>query len=145
MRAETWELLARELEAWPDLVAGAAGADEVRRACHSLGVEPAQDYLEFVVRYGAGIVGPYRIYGLGRAEAMGVDEASMVAVTEHYRGPRWPGVEAWLVVSMDHAGNPIGLAEDGTVWLSDHDAGEVVQIASSFEDYLRRQCLHLSE
>jgi len=38
---------------------------------------------------------------------------------------------------MDHGGNPIGIAPDGTVWVSDHDAYDCYQLAPDFEGYIK--------
>jgi hypothetical protein len=76
---------------------------------------------------------------------MGRGEGSALEVTDRYRRQGWRGVEDWLIISMDHAGNPIGLTRDGKIWISDHDFGQVTVIANSFEDYLRKQCLKLDQ
>jgi hypothetical protein len=60
----------------------------------------------------------------------------VVDVTEHFRRQSWPGTDQWYVVSMDHAGNPIGVDDAGTVNSFDHDAGVMVQVASDFESFL---------
>jgi hypothetical protein len=54
-----------------------------------------------------------------------------------------PGNPNWLIISEDHAGNSVGLADDGKVYVWDHDFGQIVQIADGFEDYLRKKCLKL--
>jgi len=74
---------------------------------------------------------------------MGADEGSVVDVTNRFRKDGWAGTDKWAVVSVDHSGNPIGLDSTGAVWLSDHDFGEVVQIADSFEAFIRKRCLGL--
>ncbi len=105
----------------------------------------ASDYREFVRRYGGAVVGPYPIFGLRRAEPMGTNEGSVVEITRRFHQKRWPGTEAWVVFSLDHAGNPIGMDKDGKVWISDHDAGAVQLLAPTFEEYLRRRCLKLPD
>ena len=64
---------------------------------------------------------------------MGVDDL-VVDMTRHYRGQRWPGTEGWYVVSGDGGGSPIGMDQEGRVWLSDH--GDVVAFAASFEAFV---------
>jgi hypothetical protein len=76
---------------------------------------------------------------------MARNEASVVEVTRRFRQKRWPGTDTWLVISIDHAGNPVGMDRAGKVWISDHDAGTVESIANSFEDYLRKRCLKLRD
>lgn len=47
-----------------------------------------------------------------------------------------------MIFTVDGAGNPIGFAEDRNVWLSDQlDFGQIVKLASGFEDYLLKWCL----
>jgi len=145
MRPDTLRRLDDDFEKHPATVAGPVPMPEVAALEQRTGFSLPQDYLEFVARYGGGIVGPYVIHGLRAAEAMGDDEASALDVTWRFRKQRWRGTEAWLVISADHAGNPVGLDKDGKVWISDHDAGVVEIIASSFEAYLLERCLHMAE
>lgn len=98
------------------------------------------DYRQFLSQYGGAIVGPYPVYGLARAEPMDGRLWSVVQVTQHFRKQSWPGTDRVYVISMDHAGNPIGIDEAGKVVSFDHDAGEMVEVASSFDRYLQR-CL----
>jgi hypothetical protein len=118
---------------------------EVLELERQIGFILPKDYKDFVAQYGGGIVGPYRIYGRRAAPAMGSNESSALMVTERFRKQRWAGTEGWLVVSTDHAGNPIGLDKEGKVWIADHDAGIVEVIACGFEEYLRKRCLNLPE
>ena len=72
------------------------------------------------------------------------NEWSVVEVNRRYRADRWPGVDGWLIVSADHAGNPMGIAGDGRVWVSDHDSRDLALVAESFEHFLRKECLTLT-
>jgi sugar lactone lactonase YvrE len=76
---------------------------------------------------------------------MGRKEVSVFDLTREFRRQGGPGVNEWLVFSIDHAGNPIGLDKDGNVWICDHDAGVVQVIAKSFEEYLRKRCLKMGD
>ena len=144
MRNETWEALDQMFREYPILRAESVGSDEIVTAGRKLGVPIPDDHKEFIHRYGGAIVGPFRIFGLRKAEPMGNGEGSFLEVTEAFRQQGWPGVEKWAVISMDHSGNPIGLDADGKIWISDHDAGAVQVIANNFESYLRNQCLKLA-
>jgi hypothetical protein len=104
-----------------------------------LGVEFADTYRTFLRRYGGAMLGDGPVLGLARAEVMGNDLWSVVEATERFRNEMWPGVSAWYMISVDGAGNPIGVNEDGEVWLSDHDTHEFVRIAGSVEEFLRRK------
>lgn len=144
MKKSTWELLNDKFSKFPMMRAGPVAESEINNALASFGFQVDRDYFEFVVRYGGALVGSYPIYGIKQADAMGDDESSVVEITRRFRAEQWLGTERWIVISVDHAGNPIGMDEDGRIWCSDHDAGEVVPIAPSFEEYIRTKCLGLS-
>lgn len=141
MRQETWSALDDLFAEYPFLKAEGVPNKEIVFASQTLGIPFDPDYIEFIHRYGGAIVGPYRVYGLRRAEAMGIREGSVIDQTLRVWQEDWLGVDNWLIISGDHAGNPFGLDKAGTVWLSDHDFGEVVRIADNFEDFIRRVCL----
>jgi len=94
------------------------------------------DYITFVKRYGGAIVGPYSVFGIGASDAMGKDDSSVTRVTDRFRAQRWPGTESTLVISMDHAGNPITMNAAGHVHLFDHDCGDTHRLGDSFEDFI---------
>jgi hypothetical protein len=98
------------------------------------------DYKEFVRRFGGAMVGAYPIFGVIEAEVMGDGEIA-ISVTERFRADGWPGTEDWLVIPVDHAGNPIGIDGSGVVWISDHDTGTVDVLAKSFKEYIVQNCL----
>jgi hypothetical protein len=127
----------------PVMCAGGVDRIEVDTLQNQIGFELPPDYREFLEKFGGAIVGPYSVYGLRASEAMGDDESSAMKVTERFRADGWLGTDRWLVVSMDHSGNPVGLDRDGKIWISDHDAGGLQILASSFEDYLRKWCLKI--
>jgi len=145
MRPQTWQAMDEMFREDPVLRAGEVPYEEIDAAAAQAGFQLGSDYREFVHRYGGGIVGPYRVYGLRRAPAMGRKEGSVFDITRDFIRQRWPGVNDWLVISTDHAGNPVGLDKDGKMWISDHDAGVVEVIANSFEDYLRKRCLNMAD
>jgi hypothetical protein len=76
---------------------------------------------------------------------MGKGEASVVMLTMNFRVQHWPGTEGWYIISMDHAGNPIGIAPDGRVMRPDHDFGGVHCEGQNFEDFIRKFCLELDK
>ncbi len=143
MNADTWAALDSQFSRYPFLRGGRAAQAEIDAASAAVGTPFPEDYREFLARHGAAIVGPYPVFGLRPVEAMG-NEWSVVEVNSRYRADRWPGVDGWLIVSADHAGNPIGIANDGRVWVSDHDSRAVAAVADSFEHFLRRECLALA-
>ena len=65
---------------------------------------------------------------------MGQD-SSVVEETSRFRHSGWKAVEAWLIISDDGYGNPVGIAEDNQIWLADHN-GELLVLASCFEEFV---------
>lgn len=115
-------------------------AEEISEAESKLGLKFCKDYAEFVLRYGGAIVGAFPVFGLRPVLAMG-NPWSVVAVTLQFREQVWPGTADWYVVSEDGFGNPIGIAADGAVMISDHDAGEIAPLEANFEAFLLQHCL----
>jgi hypothetical protein len=143
MRTEILGALEAKFAKHPVLMAGPVPAVEIADLERNLGYPLPLDYKLFVERFGGAVVGPYSIFGLRASEAMGEDESSALMITRRFRDQQWPGADSWLVISMDHAGNPFGLDKDGRVWISDHDAGVVEKVAESFEGFVRSRCLKL--
>lgn len=144
MTKETLTVLEAEFSKHPVLVAGAVASAEVGDLERAIGFVLPLDYKLFVERFGGAIVGPYSVFGLRASEAMGKEESSALLVTQRFREQEWSGVNNWLVVSTDHAGNPFGLDREGRVFISDHDAGLVEKVADTFEGFLRSRCLKLT-
>jgi hypothetical protein len=143
MNDDTWARIEEDFQRWPQSKASSVEAAEFDAVMTSYGPIDT-DYREFVLRYGAAIVGPNPIYGLRKPDLMGSFGGKSTApeITEWFRAKRWPGIDDWLIFSIDQGGNPIGFAKDGTVWLSDQlDFKQIVQLASNFEDYLMKWCL----
>ena len=141
MSEETWQLLDALFQRHPVLVAGPAPVEEVNAATALLGMPLPVDLREFICRYGGAMVGAYPILGVRQAEVMGEGAWSIVEVNRRYQSEGWPHVSEWLVFTIDLAGNPVGLAPDGTVWEYDHDFGGVSRVAQSFEGFLREEAL----
>jgi hypothetical protein len=144
MQQDLINLLDDDFERHPMLKAPAPGNhDEISRIESIIGFAIPTAYKEFILRYGSGIVGPYPIYGIGRAEAMPRNVTSALVATQRFHEQQWPGTEDWLIISTDHAGNPVGIDRDGGIWISDHDFGGVTKLFDTFDDYLRHSCLKL--
>jgi hypothetical protein len=144
MNSQTWDALDAMFATHPVLRAEPVAYEEIDKEALQAGFSLDSHYREFVHRYGGAIVGPYPIFGLRRATAMGRNDDSVFEITGHYRTQGWPGTSEWLIISTDHSGNPIGLDQGGKVWISDHDFGGPQIISNSFEDYLRKHCLKLT-
>lgn len=141
MHADTWQRIDEMFTKHPIMRAEGVSYQEINASTAEIGIPLPDDYREFIHRYGGAIVGPFPIFGLRRATPMAKDEGSVIDVTRQFREQGWPGTDAWVVFSLDHAGNPIGLDRHGKVWISDHDARVVELLANDFEDYLCKQCL----
>lgn len=141
MTTDTWQRLESLFTDHPVMKAEPVPFAEIEAASKELGVPFPADYVEFVEKYGGAVVGPLSVIGLRQAIPMGDEETSIVDVTKRFRSDEWPGADSWAVISVDHSGNPYGLASDGAVWLSDHDYDEIIKVADSFETFLRTQCL----
>ncbi len=142
MQAVTWNKLEEQFAEFPFMKATSVSEKEVEESERKLGVQFVSDYKEFVLRYGGAIVVSLPIYGVRQAEPMDDEFWSVCVVTMHYRREGWPLDECLYVISSDHAGNPIGIDSVGKVVSYDHDLGEEILIAESFEKYLM-QCLQL--
>lgn len=127
------------------LAAGSVPMNEIRELIEEIGFDLPTDYIEFVLRYGGAIVGPYTVFGLRAAPAMAVRENSAIEVTKRFRQEGWSETENWLVISKDHAGNPIGLDHTGKIWRIDHDGRVVECLAENFEQFLSEICLARSD
>jgi hypothetical protein len=138
--SETMILLDEEFASWDESRGVPVSVEEVIGAERAIGVPLSNGYRSFLLRYGSAMVGPLPVYGLSKSKALG-DDWSVVEMTLCFRSEQWPGCEVWAVVSMDGSGNPIGLAADGKVWTYDHDAGETLLLAETFEAFLRAKCL----
>jgi len=77
----------------------------------------------------------------GRLTVMGHDSWSVVEMTMRFRNNGIPEANDWVVISSDHAGNPVGMDRDGCIWIHDHDFDGISLLAKNFEGYLRSTCL----
>ncbi len=141
MRQETWDKLEEIFNRFPVMKAQAVETDDVNKLAEEIGFNLPDDYKEFVLRYGGAIVGSFSIFGVKIAKAMSSVGTFAIDMTKRLRKDGWKGTNNWLIISMDHSGNPIGLDKDGRIWISDHDAGEILKLGDNFEEFLRTYCL----
>jgi len=134
--------LEAQFKAYPESRSEPVAIEEIDRAAQPLGVPLPADFREFVARYGGAEVGAFPLYGLRLAPNM-ERFGTFVEATSRFRTQGWPGTAEWVVISMDHSGNPVGLDRSGRVWISDHDRGSIEKLADDFEGYIRRWCLKL--
>ncbi len=144
MRNQTWQALDDLFSKSPRLRAEEVERAEVIDAEREVGVKLAEDYKEFIRRYGGAMVKARPIYGVRKSIMMGNTD-TLEEVTKEFRQQHWPGTEKWAVISTDFDGNPIGLDAEGKVWISDHDRHVIQLLAPNFERYLRKWCLELPD
>lgn len=142
MNPRTSERLEQQFATLPITVASEVPSeDEITASALAIGCSFHEDYVDFLRRYGGAMVGSLPVFGLRPVEVMGNDWWSVVELTRRFREQGWPGVNEWYVISDDGFGNPIGVARDGRVMISDHNFGGVSVLATDFEDFLLHHCL----
>ena len=134
MKTATIKRLEALFAEFPILVAEGDGDDEIEATEKKMGASFVADYRWFLRRYGGAMVRSLPVYGLRWSEVMG--ERTVFEVTNWFRDRGWKLAEELVVISEDGSGNPIGIAKDGRVWISEHDVGTPTVIADSFEDFL---------
>lgn len=141
MKKETVKAIERLIATYPFMGAvDVPNDDEILSASARLNAVFHDGYREFLSRFGGAIVGPYPIYGLRPVDAMDHNRWSVVTITESVR-ESIPETKDWVVISEDHAGNPIGFDPTGLIWTYDHDFGGAKIIARDFDAYLEESCL----
>jgi hypothetical protein len=141
MNAETWQTLEREFAMFPIMRASDLPSDqEITEAAAAIACSFHQDYSAFLRRFGSAMVGSLPVFGLRPAKVMG-KRWSVVELTNWFRQQGWPAIADWYIISEDGFGNPMGIAPDGRVMISDHDVGYVSIVAENFEDFLVNRCL----
>jgi hypothetical protein len=114
--------------------------EEITDAEKAIGLPFSPSYKNFLRKYGAATVKGDLINGLRYQADMDRYNWSVIDRTKFYKQTqKWPEIDDWYIISDDGRGNPIGCKPDGSVWLSDHDAGfEQVKLADSFEGFIHK-------
>lgn len=136
-----WDRLMDEYSTYPtDFGGNLDNMDEIDDAEDALGIAFSDDYRKFIGLYGCGMFDGHFVHGLKKQRSMDDHNWSVVDKTNFYKcAQKWPDIDEWYVISDDGRGNPIGCKPDGSVWLSDHDAGfEQVKLADNFEEFLEK-------
>lgn len=136
MKPETIRRLDELFSTMPVLLGGPVASREIAGAEQQVGVKFTPDYRQFLERYGGAMLGSLPVLGVRQAEVMADDTFSVVDVTARFRADKWEPTDEWAVISIDLAGNPIGLTSEGEVWVSDHDSGQTIKVAATFEEFV---------
>jgi SMI1 / KNR4 family (SUKH-1) len=145
MKKSTWNLITEKYDQRPSYHSNGVAVEDFEKAFANFSVP--DDYREFVVRFGGGFIGTYPIYGLQLADSMGTigRKCTAVEITAWFRERKWPGVEDWLIFSIDQSGNPVGFAADHSVWISDIAPLQVQKLGNDFEDFVLKWCLRVRD
>ncbi|MBY0282207.1 MAG: SMI1/KNR4 family protein [Alphaproteobacteria bacterium] len=139
MSNSIWTKLEEYFQTYPQDMAQPAITESIGKAEDSLGVNFQESYKTFLKKYGGACIGSKLLYGMEKQKDMDEKLSTVINVTNFYRSQSWPDIEDWYVISDDFDGNPIGCKPDGSVWLSDHDAGfEQIKLADNFEEFLHK-------
>jgi hypothetical protein len=145
MKAETWKLVEDFFSDSPRLKAEPVSYEVIDSLLRDQDISIPEDYREFIHRYGAGILGAYTVYGIGSCKLMGNDSDSVIKVTESFKARNWPGIDGWLIISADSAGNPIGMDDSGKIWISDVVHGCIDKLADDFEEFICEWCMDFED
>ena len=145
MNLETWNTIDGFFTDAPTMKSVPVPYAVIDKESDSFGVELDSNYREFIHRYGAGILGAFTIYGIGLCSMMGKNEDSVFKVTNKFRAECWPNIENWLIISLDHSGNPVGINSVGEIWISDVVHGCVDKLSDDFEGYVLDWCLDFDD
>lgn len=123
-----------------DYFAHGVNQEKIDIAENFLNLTFSSGYKKFIRDYGGAMINGELIYGLEKQDDMDDFSWSVIDKTLFYKiTQQWPGIEDWYIISDDGRGNPIGCKPDGSVWLSDHDAGcEQIKLADNFEEFLEK-------
>lgn len=123
-----------------DYYCGLVEQHEIEEAQQKLNLKFCDGYINFIKQYGGAMIRGNLVYGFRQQADMGNINWSVIDNTNFYKNTqKWPDIDDWYIISDDGSGNPIGCKLDGSVWLSDHDAGfEQVKLANNFEEFLEK-------
>jgi hypothetical protein len=144
MRESTWRTIEALIENCFTVMGEPVPLEEIATAAATLGVDLDADYVDFIRRFGGGILASYPIFGLRPVELLGNDW-SFVQQTLTFRSiDNETAPLDWYVFS-DENGNPIGQSRDHRVWVYRFNAAyePITCIARDFADFVERVCLEL--
>ena len=108
--------------------------EDIKKAENELSISFDKDYVRFLELFGGCLIGAEEIRGLVNAEIM-EDIENVVELTKECREDD-SELNSWLIIATDSSGNPIGIHSNRKVYLVDYEFDELVELASSFNEYL---------
>jgi len=118
----------------PEFFQNKASDAEIEQAEEQLGVIFDKDYKEFIKRYGGCYVG-VDVYAFKNASDL--SNKTVIDLTLFYRDQEVISeTGGFYTISFDGSGNPIILNQTGEVVMYDHDNGEFIVEAASFEELI---------
>ncbi|WP_027624761.1 SMI1/KNR4 family protein [Clostridium lundense] len=139
MNNEIFRIIKEEFDMVPEAFGGEVNQEEIDKCKELIDTELPEDYMEFICRFGCGVVGTTVILGLG--EAQFVSTPSFVEQTIRFRHELPSKYKNFVVVGVDGQGSPIGFnSPSKEIILFDHNSGEEVYLAVNFSEYLRKAC-----
>jgi hypothetical protein len=120
---------------FPSLYGSPVSPDLILEAETDLNFSFPEDYKDFLLNFGSGIVRSFPILGLSPTPAMGNDW-SVLEETKRFWLDEIPEIKEVVVFSIDLSGNPIGFKNDGTIWFFDHNSSSNERINNNFEDFI---------
>jgi hypothetical protein len=90
---QTIARLEAHFAAAPEVLRGSPASDAaIEQAQHRLECRFHEDYVEFLVLFGCGVIGPYPVFGIGPTPDAMAEGDGVVEQTERFRAQRWPGI-----------------------------------------------------
>jgi hypothetical protein len=114
-----------------------AAEEDINMIEQELKINLSEDYKLFLTCFGSAEIDVYPIYGFHYPECMSSTD-NVIEENKRLRSLTIPYSDKWLIISEDQSGNPIGIDENGYVYMHDQDFGEVVLLAKTFGKFIEK-------
>ena len=122
---------------FPSLFGIPPSSSDLALAEDTIEVRFSSSYRAFLTRYGSGVVGCFRVLGVGQ-DPRRRSTSTVVTETLRARQAGWPG-PGWYVFTADLTGNPVAEhALNGQVWRYNHDCGTYDLLGHSLDHFLSK-------
>ena len=109
--------------------------DEILNIEKALNIKLDDDFKEFTMRFGGGVIRDAQIYGIHNSEFLGED--TIIDLNKEFSDYLKDG-QSNLIIGTDGWGNPIYISPSKTVMIYNHDTDELLTLAANFSDYLEK-------